>query len=537
MRRFVRMERAGASACLWRWGIAAVAVLAVLVAVPAEVNVGPNFPVGPNPDDARQVLPDVAVNPTDHRNIIVVSREERDRDLAFSRIRRWVSRDGGQTWTTGILPFYEFNRQGAGTVTFCADGTAFAAYKDVNPGYEIRVLRSTDGGETWEARTPARTNAATDNSPQIVCDDSSGAYSGRLFVQYGRQGHIYVVYSDDQGATWQPEVRITVGSQGVSNLAGPMVVGPDSVLWTAWRSAVSPYRMYSSRSFDGGASWETPDKISEVWGSPPALAVDRSGGVAHGTAYTVFRTEVAPGDDDLFFSRHPPGAGGSWFPPQRLTDDPPGNKQELPWVSVDADGVVRFIWLDMRNDPGDGSVEAYGKITRDGGTTFEPDFPYSDQPYLEPTGTGADRGQTRIVSMENISLPFWPDRRLDDGDVFTAAVRDFALAEVSDLRVSKDGGITISWTSQDPTYGEATVYDLVTGFVDELLDDRGYQRVSCLADDTADTPYTDTRSGPNAGFAYYYLVRSQNGASDSSFGAMPTLPDARVGLDLESTCN
>ena len=520
-----------------RGALAIVAMAAAVVATPAEVDVGTNLLVGPNPNDARQVLPDVAVNPTDRRNIIVVSREELNRDIAFSRIRRWVSRDGGQSWTTGILPFYEFNRQGSATVTFCASGVAFAAYKDINPDYVVRVLRSFDGGETWEARTPARTNAATDNSPQIVCDDSGGAFTGRLFVRYGRQGHVYLVHSDDEGATWSAEVKITTGSQAASNLPGPLVVGPNSELWIAWRSAVSPYRMFSSRSLDGGDTWETPEKISEVWGSPPVLAIDRSGGTLHGTAYAVFRTEVAPGDDDLFFSRRIPGPGGAWLPPVRLNDDPPGKRQEKPWVTVDPDGVVRFIWLDMRNDPGDGSTEVYGKITRDGGTTFEPDFPYTDQPYLEATGTDAERGQTRIVASENISLPFWPDRRNDDGDVYTAAVRDFSLVEVGGVRVGKNGGITVSWTSQDPTYGEETVYDIVSGFLDELQADGGYDRAACLADDVPDSPYTDTRTGPAAGFGYYYLVRSQNAAADSSFGAMPVLPDARVGLDLEAPCN
>ncbi len=505
----------------------------------AEVSPGVNVRVDQTAPGGRQIDPSVAVNPLDRRHIIVLSGESFDRNISDSRIRYYVSRDGGQTWkTSGILPGWESNRQGHGTVTFCSDGTAFATYYDINPNYAFRVLRSMDGGETWEVRTPARVHTGNENKPQILCDESGGAYDGRLYVRYGRIGQIYVVYSDDQGETWSSPAKATPGETG-SNNPGPMVVGPDSQLWVGWSSSVFPEKIQTSTSFDGGSTWEAAETVADTWGDPPVLAVDRSGGPTHGMVHCVYSWDSGTGDSDLFYSRRPPGAGGAWLPRLRLNDDSVGNgkNQDLPAASVDPDGILRIVWMDRRNDTGDGSIEVWGKISRDGGGNFEADFPISDQPFLEPTGDGANLGgHAQVLSSANLFFPFWPDRRIDDGDIFSAAVRDFALAEVTGLMVAKNGSTTISWTSQDPTYGEETVYDLISGDLDELRADAGFDRATCLGEDIPDTPYVDSRVGPNSGFGYYYLARSQNGASDSSFGASNTSPDARVGIDLEPQC-
>ena len=271
--------------------------------------------------------------------------------------------------------------------------------------------------------------------------------------------------------------------------------------------------------------------------SKPTLALDRTGGANHGKVYLVY-PDYTTGDSDLIFSLWHPLLG-DWTPPSRLNDDPEGNgkDQDFPRVTLGPKGILRVVWLDHRNDPGDGSIEVWGKISRDGGTSFEPDFRISDGAFPAPTGTGAYLGtHLGLTASAFVFRPLWPDRRNLDGDIFTSAVRDFPLEEVTTLHVSKDSGATISWTSLDPVHGVETTYGVVSGALAGLRLNSGFINASCLDDSVPDTPYVDLRPDPSSGEGVYYMVQARKLEQRGSFGITGLAPDPRIALDIASPC-
>jgi len=114
-----------------------------------------------------------------------------------------------------------------------------------------------------------------------------------------------------------------------------------------------------------------------------------------------------------------------------------------------------------------------------------------------------------------------------DGTVWAVPV------EVAGVTLSRSGGtdVIVSWDSQDPGAGAATVYDLVSGTISDLRFDGDYRDASCLQNQQADTPYTDVRGDPPAGQGHYFLVRASNLCGLASFGDGTPIPDPRNGLE------
>lgn len=536
----------GGSPSGWR---CVVALFLALLVQPAWAGTVPgrNVPVNRDPAGPRQVEPMVAVDPTAPEQLVAVGEESTDRDANTTRVRVWVSDDAGQNWEdAGLLPG-QGSRQANPSVSYCKEGTVWAALTDVNPSITFRVFRSFDDGRTWEERTPALPSQDSIDSPMLVCDDSDGAFQGRLYVRYVSVGKIYVVRSDDQAETWSDPVRVDSGGSLTSNFPGEMAIGPSSEVWIGFVKNTSPQDIRTVTSFDGGVSWDPPQSVGPVdlvnafpydyrRTSRPTLAVDRSDGAFRGGVHLVYPSETS-GQADVMYSRHPPGPG-SWLPPVRLEDVPQTSDQDFPIVRVDGSGVVSVFWLDHRNDTGDLSMEAWGTISRDSGSSFEPNFLISDAPFTAPTGSGAFLGDhLALVAWPNLFLPAWPDRQRDDGDLLASAVRIFVLDPVEGVMVDHAGETaTVSWTSQDPIYGEETVYDVADGLLTELAVDQGFERAACAVSDWPDTPWEDSRTGPQAGDGRYYLLRSRYLTDASSWGSCAAATDARVRLDVAPPC-
>ena len=113
-----------------------------------------------------------------------------------------------------------------------------------------------------------------------------------------------------------------------------------------------------------------------------------------------------------------------------------------------------------------------------------------------------------------------------------------APGQVGGLLLARTGPATVElrWSSQDAASGQATVYDVVSGSLQDLRQDGGFGRAGCLVDDHDDTPYAAAIGEPQAGQGTYYLVRGHNrcGAADYGSGSPP---GPRVALDSEVPCS
>ncbi len=84
--------------------------------------------------------------------------------------------------------------------------------------------------------------------------------SGRDHMVYQSASEIWYTFSTDNGATWQPEVRLSDGSSGS---AAPCLAKSGSSLLVSWQQqAGSSFNIEASRSTNGGSTWIGPVAIA-----------------------------------------------------------------------------------------------------------------------------------------------------------------------------------------------------------------------------------------------------------------------------------
>jgi hypothetical protein len=170
------------------------------------------------------------------------------------------------------------------------DGEIYMVWVDsfVTPGDPEQVYfdRSLDGGSTWLATdievasgiiNPAFTlnGSITHRSlPALAVDLTTGPYRGRVYVIFTDSRHgdpdIMLVWSDDQGTTWSPPVRVnddTIGN-GADQFFPWIAVDDDGrVLVSFYDRRDDPsnllFAMYLGMSTDGGDSFGPNIRISD----------------------------------------------------------------------------------------------------------------------------------------------------------------------------------------------------------------------------------------------------------------------------------
>jgi hypothetical protein len=178
-------------------------------------------------------------------------------------------------------------------IAFAGDGSMYAVYllgKDVGkrfPVSALRLVRSADNGRTW-------------TSPVTVTDDTAafGSHNfhaltigpdGTVYVSWldGRTGKsaAYVTYSSDNGATWAPNVRMSVG-EACPCCRTALAAGPNGVVYAAWRAVLTGNirDIVVARSSNHGATWSAPVRVhADAWkidGCPhagPSVQLDAAG--------------------------------------------------------------------------------------------------------------------------------------------------------------------------------------------------------------------------------------------------------------------
>ena len=105
--------------------------------------------------------------------------------------------------------------------------------------------------------------------------------------------------------------------------------------------------------------------------------------------------------------------------------------------------------------------------------------------------------------------------------------------EVPRIRLSGTGDLRLGWDEQSPTGGPGTTFDLASGSLLALRADASFVG-ACSLGSSPTTTWTDSRPAPEAGDAYYYLVRSANGCGQGTFGDGSGPADPRDLLDTLS---
>lgn len=255
--------------------------------------------------------PAVAVNPSDPLHIVAASNSIVPQDPLPPH--RWgyahVSRDGGATWQTAALPggpsagpghpLFDAGTLADSVVAFLPDGTllhSVLAFRTEGPdagvagaaaitGYDLVVLRSSDGGLTYPAEDirvvregdGALAFAWADVPPAGTTGTADGALwdaQDKQWLATGPEGDVLVAWTEilgrnpardeldyrcdmvaahspDGGRTWGPMALVDEG--GCFGYASPLIL-PDG----SWRVAYIDYastELYVAASTDRGASW------------------------------------------------------------------------------------------------------------------------------------------------------------------------------------------------------------------------------------------------------------------------------------------
>ena len=204
--------------------------------------------------------------------------------------------DNGTTWSNRIQMGVAGNVQGAWPAV-APNGDVYVAWLHwvVAPDFiDIKMVRSTDGGDTLNPITPPLVNGVNprDVAPTAAC--ARPALNGNIRVVpipqavVSSNGDLHVVYvhdpdgyntgdvidvfyrrSTDNGATWEPEIRLNDDATDNDNFMPTLSVGSDDTLVATWydrRLDVNNllFDFYMSVSKDGGQSWEPNVRVSDV---------------------------------------------------------------------------------------------------------------------------------------------------------------------------------------------------------------------------------------------------------------------------------
>ncbi len=332
----------------------------------------------------------------------------------------------------------------------------YDAWTDFGGTHDNQVVfkRSTDGGDTWDAK--------------ISLSDAvnAGSHCQGVNLSSGPNGEVYAAFavydggpltekaigfckSTDGGATFDPAFR------AINNIYGIRSIGVPQNMRTA---------------------------------SFPVMDVDISNGPYSGNIYIVWPNKGVPGvnsgnDIDVYMIRSTDG-GNTWDTAIRVNQDPigQGKTHYQPWLSVDpVNGVLSVVFYDNRNTASN-QAEAWVAVSNNGGETWE-DFKVSDVSFTPSPIPGLASGYfgdyLAISSYNGQVYPTWTDNR--SGHAMTY-VSPFVT-----LVVNSPYGLTADMSQETGVCNLAWSHEQNTGFQYYKV-----YRDTTLLGTTADLTFSDT---------------------------------------------
>ncbi len=433
----------------------------------------------------------IAVNPLNRQMLIASAVDYRANQSAWV----YVSSDGGRTWRNVLLGKPAFSGWTAGndpSVAWGPDGTAYVVYGAFNrstpPTGEngVFIARSTDGGQSWQAHLPIilhtgnmTADSAFEDKYYISVDHSSSSpYRGRIYVPWKRvidrdsSTQIVVTWSDDQGTTWHPPVRVSPILAGTSldttfGQSFPLAAtGPAGEVYVVWNSGTQRGIGFA-RSTDGGNTWTAPRLVhtyqwlgeTKFTGTQynhtlkggtrvetyPSLVVDTvPDSPRRGWLYLTWAADRVP---NIYFSRSTDG-GESWSAPRIIHRDTTGD-QFWQWIALDGtNGDLAVMWLDSRDDPDNRYCRVYVAYSSDGGTSWH-ERPLTDTAFdirRNPFSGGSISG---VFAGDYNGCAFWKgiiypssvdmrhaEQNIFDSDVYSARIAVRAPLPVNNFRAT-----------------------------------------------------------------------------------------------------
>jgi hypothetical protein len=272
-----------------------------------------------------------------------------------------------------------------------------------------RVLTTTNVGQDFTNIGAQTNNLGIDAEPKLAWDRSSGPFSNRVYVVYNDAPSIHSIttdlfeqFSDDNGATWSPRVKINdntgLDSAFLPSLAIDQNSGTLAVQFYDTRNDTTGLneeaQLWASASFNGGVSWDKNVKIS----TGTSFALNSTGAVSPGGEGPFVPETLRPlgfGDYEhstAFF-------GGVWYPVWADNSNSTGDNPDGTLRSMDI--FTAKVTLVPGNPP-PGTVPIVpstppGSSGGSSGTGLIPLVP-STPPVVDPPGVRASNGANAFAT-------------------------------------------------------------------------------------------------------------------------------------------
>ena len=420
----------------------------------------------------------IAVNPTNPKNIVIVTNVGHREAGLTAGMFKGVSFDGGATWTTSIIG--NFDNLGDSccdpSLTFDEFGNLFMTYLYQTEN-TVPIALSTDGGLTFNViqnitappkSTPTKSSGDNRGLFRFVDQPTITAAKGEVWVVFNAGGPLFatgapVAGLGQVGAFFAGEV--VPGSNNCTY--GDIAIGPSGQIMQACNLTESGQgggkvyinvdpdglgpagfgdRVFVAATHVGGFDFIPPQPDRSV-DAEAGLAWDRTGGLHNGRVYIVYTKEQQNESDNTdIYVRYSDDNGATWSDGLRVNDDNTTNSQFLPKIALDqTTGDIAVVWYDSRNDLGGGGTgdsdgianddaQFWGAFSTNGGVSFTPNIQVSGgTSNSHVSGNGIDYGDyTGLSFVGGIAHPAWSDNSNSTGtnpdgayhqlDIFTAAV-------------------------------------------------------------------------------------------------------------------
>jgi hypothetical protein len=397
----------------------------------------------------------------------------------------YASSDGGATWTETLRSAQGYMTGDPVPVLGPGGRGYFLTLPLHRPGpNEMLMYRSENSGSTWSEPV---------HLPFLDREAASVDATGRLYVQgtdpggNGARRAYTLLTSTDQGRTFSPPVRLE-GEANAPLIAGNSVIASDGSMFTVF-AQFSPERnrgrvsgnIRVTGTVDHGASLLDPLTIAPFQTgsafSVPGIAVDNSTGPFAGRLYATWVSEHD--GRTCILAANSQDRGKSWSEPIAVNDDPvqqPAPEHTMPVIAVNTKGVVGLVWYDRREFRGAAGFRVRFAASRDGGKSFLPSMPVSEQPYSISDHPLVVTSQTRPQE-DGISIDLRPAQFTPRaGD--TAGMAADANGIFHPLWIDNRTGIPQAWTARVTVADLTEITERVSVSLSEITTVIGARRVT-----------------------------------------------------------